>query len=54
MKWGKQAIVTWDQKSKLVDFHFNNGVRMDHVRKVFIVESPELIEMASVTPDIIC
>lgn len=41
MKWGKRALLVWDSAHRLVHCHFDNGVRIDNVRKVFVLESPE-------------
>ena len=41
MKWGKRAEVVRDARQKLLQVHFEKGVRMDHVRKVFVLEAPE-------------
>lgn len=41
MKWGKRAVVVRDAQQQLLDVHFEKGVRMDHLRKVFVLEAPE-------------
>jgi hypothetical protein len=41
MKWGKRAVLTWNQEHRLTDYHFEKGVRFDNVRKVLVVESPD-------------
>ncbi len=41
MKWGKRAVLTWDSQHTLIDYHFENGARIDNVRKALIVESPQ-------------
>ncbi|MDE2309279.1 MAG: hypothetical protein KGL01_00435 [Betaproteobacteria bacterium] len=41
MKWGKRAVIIWDSSHLLKDLHCENGVRIDHIRKVFIFEPPE-------------
>lgn len=41
MKWGKRAVVVRDAELRLLQVHFEKGVRMDHLRKVFVLESPE-------------
>ncbi len=41
MKWGKLAVVVRDAQQRLIHVHFEKGVRMDHLRKVFVLEAPE-------------
>ncbi len=41
MKWGKRAVLTWDSQHTLIDYQFENGLRIDNVRKALIVESPQ-------------
>lgn len=41
MKWGKKAVIVWETDHHLRDIHVENGCRMDHIRKVFVFETPE-------------
>lgn len=47
MKWGKKVVLVWDSDHHLRDLHAENGCRMDHIRKVFVFESPEFNPSAS-------
>lgn len=40
LKWGKRAVLIRDPRGRICDIRIERGVRMDHIRRVFIIEAP--------------